>query len=293
MEKWPEINKKSVVKDYAKRHIEAWAWSYNYPGNDSVQAQALYLAAKTGYKGFVVDLEKEFDGKPKAAENLFKAFYKAKKRALAEGLITSEFKLYCTTWGNVKDHRTPIASIDPYVDGYMPQTYVELWGDSFMENIKYWIMVGNLEYLALGATKPIYHIVSTEKGNINSDQLNEFIRYAGPYTSLWRIPGYGVPESVWNDWEDVNWDMTYDQNMLSVNRNNEILEKDSTHTYFKIDYDGKLYNIDFIDSCGQIVKTVKPKKDHVYTIEDLCPGKYSVNIYHERRMSAIPIEKKE
>jgi hypothetical protein len=293
LEKWPELKKKSVIKEYLNRHIEPWAWSYNYPGNDSIQAHALYEAAKTGYKGFVVDLEKEFDGKPEAAKKLFMAFAKAKNKAFVEGYIKNDFKLYCTTWGNVKDHKTPIAAIDPFVDGYMPQTYIELWGENFMENIKYWVMVGNLEYLALGATKPIYHIVSTEKANINSDQLNEFIQYAGPQTSIWRIPGYGVPESVWKDWEGVDWDIKYDQNMLSVNRGNEVIKKDKNQNSFTIDYDGKLYHIELIDSCGQIAKTIKPNENHIYTMADLSPGKYNVNIYHEKRMSAIPIEKKE
>ena len=41
---WPELNDSSLVNAYRSRGLEVWAWSYNYPGNSSAQAQALYLA---------------------------------------------------------------------------------------------------------------------------------------------------------------------------------------------------------------------------------------------------------
>jgi len=104
-----------------------------------------------------------------------------------------------------KDHNYSIASIDPYVDGYMPQTYVEYWGPSYVENISYWIREGNKEYEFLVATKPIHHIASTATGVMTPDLINEFITASGPETSLWRVPGGGVSFDVWQDWQEVNW----------------------------------------------------------------------------------------
>ena len=45
---------------YQSRGLECWAWSYNYTNNPVEQAEALYIAAQTGYEGFIVDVEVEF-----------------------------------------------------------------------------------------------------------------------------------------------------------------------------------------------------------------------------------------
>lgn len=206
---WPELLDASVVADYKSRGLEVWAWSYNYPGNDSLQAEALYLAAETGYEGFVVDVEIEFDGDSTNLSNLFTAFNQARDRAVSDDLAEADFPLYCTTWGNPIDHDFRIDVIDPFVDAFMPQTYVEIWGQSFIDNQVFWIEVGNDEYADLGATKPIHHICATEQDNMSSAELNEFIATSGPETSLWRIPGGGTPLSIWEDWAGVEWDMDF------------------------------------------------------------------------------------
>ncbi|MFM2392542.1 MAG: hypothetical protein RLZZ546_519 [Bacteroidota bacterium] len=206
---WPELIDKNLVDAYKKKNLEVWAWSYNYPNNDSLQAEALYMAASTGYQGFVVDVEMEFDNKTTELSNLFKAFDKAKKKAKANGIINDDFKLYVTTWGNPKDHKFSIKSMDPYVDGYVPQTYVENWGQTYINNLTFWINKGNNEYKELGATKPIHHLLATEKNIITSAQIDEFIEASGSETALWRVPGGGVPQSVWNTWKKVNWDKNF------------------------------------------------------------------------------------
>ena len=206
---WPELLNTQLVEDYKSRGLEVWAWSYNYPGNDSLQAEALYLAAQTGYEGFVVDVEIEFDGDSTNLHNLFSAFDGARSRAIAEDLATADFPLYCTTWGNPLDHNYRIDVIDPFVDAFMPQTYVEVWGTTFIENLSFWIEVGNDEYADLGATKPIHHICATESGAMTPAQLNEFIATSGPESSLWRIPGGGTPLSIWDDWAQVDWEMNF------------------------------------------------------------------------------------
>ena len=203
---WPEILDQRLVADYKSKGLEVWAWSYNYPGNNIQQAMALYQAAETGYDGYVVDVEVEFDGDFVNLNALFSAFHSARNDAINDGFINPDFKIYSTTWGNPADHNYRIDAIDPWVDGYMPQTYVENWGQSFIDNLEYWIDVGNKEFIDLGATKPIHHIVSTEKGIFTSEQVNSFIQHSGSETSIWRIPGGEVPQSIWETWEEVNWD---------------------------------------------------------------------------------------
>ncbi|MBK7807322.1 MAG: T9SS type A sorting domain-containing protein [Saprospiraceae bacterium] len=202
---WPELTDKSVVDAYKKKGIEVWAWSYNYPGNDSLQAEALYLAIKTGYQGYVVDVETEFDNKTIELRNIFSSFDNAKRRATNDQIAPDDFKLYATTWGNPKDHNFKIAEIDPFVDGYMPQTYVENWGNTYINNISKWIEEGNKEFRLLGATKPIHHIISTEKGILSASQINNFFDNSGGESSIWRIPGADVPQSIWNTWQNINW----------------------------------------------------------------------------------------
>ena len=68
--------------------------------------------------------------------------------------------------------------------------------------------MSNCEYAALGATKPIHHIVSTEYGEITPDQIDAFVDAAGSEVSVWRVPGEGTPLSIWNDWSAVDWDRT-------------------------------------------------------------------------------------
>jgi len=206
---WPELIDTSIIDAYHNAGMEVWAWSYNYPNNSDAQAEALYMAAQTGYDGFVIDVEMQFDNKPQETEDLFTAFYNAREQAILDNLITEDFKIYCTTWGNPKDHQFSIDKIDPYVDGYMPQTYVEIWGQSYLDNITYWVEEGNREYEELGATKPIHHIAAMESGKMTGEQVNEFIAASGEETSIWRIPGGGTPLSIWDDWNIIDWEYDF------------------------------------------------------------------------------------
>lgn len=215
-EYWPEMIDKSLVQAYHNEGLEVWGWSYNYKNNSDAQAEALYLSAETGYDGYVVDVEMEFDGDSSHIACLFSAFYDAKQDAIDDGLIAEDFPLYCTTWGNPILHNFRIDVIDPFVDGYMPQTYVEVWGSEYLENIQNYVNLTKEEYEYLGATKPIHSICATQEGIITADQINEFIANAGPETSLWRVPGGGVPQSVWDEWDNVKWDMNFCTNTKVV-----------------------------------------------------------------------------
>ncbi len=202
---WPELVDTELVESYHAEGVEIWGWSYNYDSNKERQAAALYRAAQTGYDGFVVDVEMEFDGLVEPLRLLFEAFDQARHQVLDDGIAQDSFPLYCTTWGNPRDHNFSISSIDPYVDAFMPQTYVELWGQNFIDNISYWIEEGNVEYRFLGATKPIHHIASTTTPDMTSDLIEEFLMASGPETSLWRVPGGGVSLDIWQTWQDVDW----------------------------------------------------------------------------------------
>ncbi len=223
---WPELIDTTLISTYHNAGMEVWAWSYNYPNNFDAQAEALSMAAHTGYDGFVIDVEMQFDNKPLETEDLFSAFYNAREQAIEDHIIDEDFKIYCTTWGNPKDHQFSIDKIDPYVDGYMPQTYVEIWGQSYLDNITFWIEEGNKEYAELGATKPIHHITAMESGHMSADQVNEFIAASGPETSIWRIPGGGTPLSIWEQWDAVEWDYNF---------------CDPTHIDFKIEHEISVY----------------------------------------------------
>jgi len=206
---WPELIDHTLLHAYKSNGMEVWAWSYNYPGNEAKQAEALYVAAREGYDGYIVDVEMQFDGESVKANNLFASFHAEKNRALAEGIVDSNFLLYCTTWGNPIDHNFPIATIDPFVDGFMPQTYVENWGSSYIDNLSFWIDSTTQEYKSIGATKGIHHIVSTEHGVITTDEVNEFLTVAGPETSVWVIPGSNTSLALWDTWRNLVWNHDY------------------------------------------------------------------------------------
>ena len=219
---FPDACWESTVNAYKSRGIEPWAWSYNYPGNNYDQAQALIEAARLGYEGYVVDIEVEFDGTSTSLRNLMSAFYDAKTKAINDGLANQDFILGATTWGNPSDHSMRVDIIDDYVDVHMPQTYLEVWGDSYMQNPKRWIEAGNCEYRNMGAEKPIWHIVSAEHNQISSSTLNAFFKNAGPNASLWRVPGGGVSQAIWNDWEGVNWQQNSFPSVDCGGNNNDI-----------------------------------------------------------------------
>lgn len=206
---WPELVDTTLVNTYRARELEVWAWSYNYPGNVDAQAQALYEAARTGYDGYTVDVEVEFNGLTTELEELFQAFSGARQQAIWDGHADLEFPIYCTTWGNPTDHDMHIDIIDQYVDAHQPQTYVEAWGPSYLENLVYWVEYGTWEYQNLGAEKPIHHIVSAEYDQITASQIDEFIATSGPQTSVWRVPGAGTPLSIWNTLAAVDWHVTF------------------------------------------------------------------------------------
>lgn len=202
---WTECQDSQVPSAYKNAGLEVWAWSYNYPDNEYDQASALYWAAKAGYQGYVLDIEKEFDGTTTALHTIFQEFEQAKQDAIEDGHTNSEFKIYCTSWGNPQDHGMHVEIIDQYVDGHMPQTYVEVWGQNYMDNAGYWVDHGTQEYRDMGCEKPIHHIVSAEYNEITASQINDFIEHSGGETSLWRIPGGGTTLDIWNDLEKVNW----------------------------------------------------------------------------------------
>ncbi len=208
---WPTILDKDLIASYEKENVEPWAWSYNYQGNVEAQARALYEAAKTGYHGFVVDIEIEFNGEDETLEALMQAFFAERERAIADGYASADFPFYVTTWGNPATHNFRIDIINDYVDGFMPQTYVEEWAGAHLTAVEACIQEGNAEYASLGATKPLHHIVSTAQEKLSAEEITEFFRIAGPETSLWRVPGGGVSTLIWDRWRDVDWDINFCQ----------------------------------------------------------------------------------
>ena len=207
--KWGTVVDNSIPAAFAEKGIEAWAWSYNYPGNTANQAKAMYHAAKSGYKGYVVDVEKQFDGNRNALNALFSAFHGVRLGLKETNIIDDSFKLYCTTWGNPRTHNFYLDAIDPYIDGYLSQTYVENWGINHLNQIETCIDRCNLEYREMGATKPVHHSVSTEKGNITPEQVNRFLRHAGEESSIWPIPGTNTSLRLWDTWKAVDWHMDF------------------------------------------------------------------------------------
>lgn len=187
-DKWPEIVYNIIPNTYLKYGIEPWAWSYNYPGNEKEQAKNLYFAAKIGYKGYVIDIEDEFENRKNETEKIFKEFLNTKQELLKKNIIDNNFKFYCTTFSNPKEKNIFINIIEKYVDGFMSQTYFEEWGENYFKDYKLWIDEINKEYLNLGCTKPVFHIISILKGKIPINILNDIISYAGKETSIWRIP---------------------------------------------------------------------------------------------------------
>jgi len=93
--RWPELTDVSLVKAYKDQGLEVWAWSYNYDSNKERQAAALYRAAQTGYDGYVVDVEMEFDGKTEPLRLLFEAFDEARIAVLEDGIVNDSFPIYC------------------------------------------------------------------------------------------------------------------------------------------------------------------------------------------------------
>lgn len=284
---WSEATDASVVNAYKNAGLEVWAWAYNYPGNDVTQANALYYAAQTGYEGYVLDIEKEFDGATTTLHNLLGAMDDARSDAINNGYASSDFKIYCTTWGNPDDHGMRVDIIDQYVDAHMPQTYLEVWGTSYMANPTYWVNYGTQEYRNLGCTKPIHHIVSAEYNVITASQINEFFEASGPESSVWRIPGTGTSMDIWNDLESVNWDMSGSQfqsdTMLDAD-----LESDHNISIFPNPAES-MVNIDcgdmenasvvIINTVGQnVFQTIISQGMKSIDISDLHSGLYLVKI---------------
>lgn len=208
---WPEACDESIPDAYHEEGLECWAWSYNYPAGGGTtnagQAAALRAAAEAGYDGYVLDLEVEFDYATTSLEQLLEAFTAARADAVSDGAIAPGWPIYATTWGNPADHGMRVDIIDAYVDGHMPQTYLEVWGDSYMADGALWVQTGTCEYRSLGAVRPVHHILSTEHGRITASQLNGALASSTAESSLWRVPGAEIPEAVWATWEGVDWSM--------------------------------------------------------------------------------------
>lgn len=298
---WPELTDTALVKTYVRKGIEPWAWSYNYPGNAGAQAQALSMAIQTGYLGYVVDVEEEFDGKPLQAGQLFAAFRDSLDQALQWGWVHPDFKLYCTTWGNPEDHNFPVSAINPYVDAFMPQTYVENWGQTYIQNMLYWIEYGNQEFRRSGATKPLHHIISTEKDKITGQQINEFFRKSGPESSIWVIPGSNTHLNIWKTWRQVDWHMDFcvsGNEDISVPDGSMQIIPNPSSKIIQIKGAASLFDRIYIqDAYGRIVKKLHipyERDSELVDISDLNSGMYFVRLYENSilkgRMKFVKIE---
>lgn len=213
---FPDACVKANVNEYKSRGIEPWAWSYNRPnGNPRASADALFKAVQAGYVGFVTDVEVEYDGVRAALESQMIEYRNAITDARNAGLIgvNKVFPLAATTWANPTDHNFAIDILDRYVDMHMPQNYLDIAGSSFLANPKKWIDATNCEYRNLGATKPIWQILSNEPGNpavsvrATATDINNQFFYAGPNASLWAVPGNAaIPLSEYGRvWNSISW----------------------------------------------------------------------------------------
>jgi hypothetical protein len=215
-----------VAAAYKARGIEPWAWAYNYPTtrfSAASQADFLYKAAKMGYRGFVADVEGEFERAAKPAAEvgaLFSAFADARKRAQAEGLTSKGFGFYATTFGWISQHAAMnVGIMDRYVDAHLPQTYTVFWGSNSMASPKSEIARITQQYRDAGATKPIHHIASIEYSvsggttrQLSAAQLQSFMDAAGNEASIWAVPrdttavsNMEVPFQSWALFRSLDW----------------------------------------------------------------------------------------
>ena len=292
---WPELIDKDLVNAYKERGLEVWAWSYNYQGNEENQAKAIYEAAKTGYDGFVIDIEIEFNGESIALQSLLTEFDKEKHKAIAEGFADEHFKLYVTTWGNPELHNYRIDIIDRFVDAFMPQTYVEEWGQPHLSNIPACIEEVQLEYESLGATKPLHHILSTARELLGPDQINTFFSLSGPETSLWRIPGGGVSQSVWDTWYECNWEMdfceTVDSEILDESHFDLFPNPTSGNIWIRGAPKSKAYITSLSGTILQSFELNGKADDQYIYISEFPGGSYILKLQTEDSVSAIPLIK--
>jgi len=291
---WPTLVNRSITDIFHNYDMEAYAWSFNYPGNNESQAKALYASISTGYDGYVIDVESQFDGTTTVLDDLMRAFKAEKQRAIDVGLIDDSFIMGVTTWGNPDDHNFRIDIMDPYIDAYFPQTYLEAWGPDFLENPGFWIEAGNREYRELGATKPIHHIINTERNLITSEQLNEFIKFSGAETSLWRIPGGSTTFAIWQDWLLIDWNRSFctltnsetiaiDQYKVYPNPVTDILNITSDNT------DNVNYCIS--DILGHKIITGQLLKNQTINLASLESGYYTLNINNNNRTHTFKLIK--
>ena len=284
IDSWPTLVNEELIQDYLDEGLQPWAWSYNYQGNYADQAKALYMAAKTGYKGFVIDIEIEFNGESDELEKLMQAFFIEKQRAIADGYADPDFKLYVTTWGNPITHNYRIDIIDKYVDGFMPQTYIEEWAGDHLTMIENCVAESKLEYESLGATKPIHNIVSTAQEILTADEITHFFQLSGPEASLWRVPGGGVPQAIWSRWYDVDWDINFCDQVattdLSKNYNMRLFPN-PTLDFLQIDSkEGQIDKLDIYRQDGVLIKQVFENTKSV-EVHDLASGIYFIILHHQ------------
>jgi len=283
VDNWPTLVDEELVQDYLDEDIQPWAWSYNYQGNYAAQAKALYMAAKTGYKGFVIDIEIEFNGESEELENLMLAFFIEKQRAITDGYADLDFKLYVTTWGNPILHNYRIDIIDKYVDGYMPQTYIEEWAGDHLTMIENCVEESKLEYQSLGATKPLHNIVSTAQQILTADEITHFFELSGSEASLWRIPGGGVSQDIWTRWYDVDWEINFCNSVstAAAAKSSISVFPNPVSDYLQIEADG--LQIDKLEIYRQDGVLVKQVSSHLPSIDvhNLSAGMYYLILYHE------------
>ncbi|MDE3245036.1 MAG: hypothetical protein KGN80_03035, partial [Acidobacteriota bacterium] len=199
------------------------------------QAGALLNAARNHFDGYVLDVETEFETAPATLlGDFFGAFSEARDEAVRQGWISSRaaFKLFCTTFGNVGSDLPPaqahplgghftaaqLQAADAWVDGWMPQTYLEAWNQ--VKAPARFIAEGNRVYRACGVAKPIWHITQTEEGEATASDIEAFYSEAakaspleGLQVSLWSIPNAGqqnhagqrVDLKIWDTQNRINW----------------------------------------------------------------------------------------
>jgi hypothetical protein len=279
---WPEINDVNLVNTYKNAGLDVIAWSYNRPGSERAQADALYYAAKTGYESFILDVEMEYNGKTTELHTLFQEFEQARQDAINAGYADSNFKIGCTTWGNPEDQGMHVEIIDQYVDYHMPQTYTEIW--DVLNYQEYYINKATQEYRDMGCNKPIYHICAAEIGKITSAQINEYISIAGPNTSIWSVPKANMHSAIWPVIKNVNWNSYYNEEFYSSNNDTDmhlgkIYPNPAKNTIFiNTEANKGVSFIRITSMSGQILFETDKMTESFINISNYKPGLYIVEL---------------
>lgn len=189
---WVQFNSE-VIRKIQEVGIKVFGWVYAYGNNPQNEAEVAKGVLRLGCDGLIIDAEKEYEGKPAAAERYLSLIRAANPNAF---IAYSSFPIIS------KHFSFPFAEFGRYCDVSLPQCYWRMMGytpESMMERVwQEWDRWAE-SMKDSGQERSVIPVLPVGQGfNVETEEIRRFVEASKAYSGI----------SLW-EWSQISQDGWY------------------------------------------------------------------------------------